>query len=192
MKGEDHAPIVGLNEEEKEYLLQLARETIISIIKENKFPETNPTSERLKRSFGVFVTLHKKGTLRGCIGYIEGFAPLYKSVMENAKSAAFNDPRFPPVEAEEIDDLDIEISVLSPLTRIKNLKDIQVGTHGILLKRHINRGLLLPQVAVEWDWERKTFLQQTCNKAGLPSDAWKDPETEIYIFSAEIFNESEK
>ena len=158
MKGEDHAPIVGLNEEEKVYLLQLARETIISIIEENKFPETNPISERLEEPFGVFVTLHKKGTLRGCIGYIEGFAPLYKAVMENAKSAAFKDPRFPPVEADEIDDLDIEISVLSPITRIKNVKNIIVGTHGIILKRHLNRGLLLPQVAVEWGWDRKTFI----------------------------------
>jgi len=185
-------PIVGLNKDEKIYLLELARNTISELISHHKFPVTTPVSDKVKEDFGVFVTLHKNGQLRGCIGYIEGIKPLYKAVMEMAESAAFRDPRFPAVRREEVDDLEIEISVLSPVVKIEDVKQIEVGKHGIIIQRGpYQRGLLLPQVATEWGWNREEFLTQTCYKAGLPGDAWKDKETEISIFSAEIFNEKE-
>jgi len=184
-------PIVGLNKEEKIYLLKLARETIETQLKYHRNPETTPISEKVKEKFGVFVTLHKFGELRGCIGYVEGIKPLYLAVMDMARAAAFEDPRFPPVEMSEVKDLDIEISVLSPLKKIQDISEIEIGKHGLIMERGFHRGLLLPQVATEWGWNREEFLRQTCIKAGLPPDAWKDPETTIYIFSAEIFSEKE-
>lgn len=191
MKDKSKEPIVGLNSEEKVYLLELARNTIENLITNETYPKTEPISDKIKQNFGVFVTLHKMGQLRGCIGYIEGFKPLYEAVMDMAKSAAFNDPRFPPVKAEEVDALEIEISVLSPLKKIDNIEEIQVGKHGIIIQQGFHRGLLLPQVATEWNWDRDEFLSQTCHKAGLPSEAWKESNTEIQIFSAEIFSEKE-
>lgn len=184
-------PIVGLNNNEKIYLLKLARETIEWQLKYHEFPKTEPISEKVKQKFGVFVTLHKHGQLRGCIGYVEGLKPLYLAVMDMAKAAAFEDPRFPPVEPTEVKDLDIEISVLSPLKKISDINQIEIGKHGLIIQRGWQRGLLLPQVATEWGWNREQFLQQTCIKAGLPPEAWKEPGTEIYIFSAEIFSEKE-
>jgi len=191
MKASDKEPIVGLNHDEKIYLLSLARTTISHYLETQKLPSTLPVSDKLREKFGVFVTLHKNGQLRGCIGYIEGIAPLYQAVMEMAKSAAFNDPRFNPVVKKEIPDLEIEISVLSPLKKVKDVKEIQVGKHGIIIQQGFQRGLLLPQVATEWGWNREEFLEQTCHKAGLPADAWKDTSSEIYIFSAEIFSEKD-
>ncbi|GAB4379986.1 MAG: AmmeMemoRadiSam system protein A [Calditrichia bacterium] len=184
-------PVVGLNSEEKKYLLKLARETIITLLEKDEFPQTRPISEKVKEKFGAFVTLHKDGRLRGCIGYIEGVKPLYQTIMEMAKSAAFNDPRFPPVKKNEVKHLEIEISVLSPIKQIDNPEIIEVGKHGLIIQRGYYRGLLLPQVATEWGWDREEFLQQTCFKAGLPGDAWKDPDTKIFIFTAEIFSEKE-
>jgi AmmeMemoRadiSam system protein A len=125
--------------------------------------------------------------LRGCIGLIEAVKPLGETIQEMALSAAFCDPRFPPLTAQEFKDLDIEISVLTPLRRIKNVEEIQVGVHGLYLRNGSCRGLLLPQVATQYNWDRDTFLQQTCCKACLPPMAWKDPQTEIYVFSADIF-----
>lgn len=191
MIDKEGGPIVGLNQQEKVYLLELARKTIQNLVEKGDFPETKPISEKVQQNFGVFVTLNKNGHLRGCIGFIEGVKPLYKVIMEMAKSAAFNDPRFPPVKAEEVSSLEIEISVLSPLKKIKDVKEIEVGKHGIIIQRGFYRGLLLPQVATEWGWNREEFLAQTCHKAGLPTDAWKDPDTEIQIFSAEIFSEKD-
>ncbi len=184
-------PVVGLNDEEKVYLLQLARETIATYLESGALPKTQPVSARVNEKFGVFVTLHQKGQLRGCIGYIEGIHPLYEAVMEMARAAAFNDFRFHPVSKEEVPGLEIEISVLSPLKEITDIDEIKVGKHGLIVQRGHSRGLLLPQVATEWNWNRDEFLSQTCQKAGLPPDAWKDSDTIIYIFSAEIFNESD-
>lgn len=191
MNANDAQPIVGLNHDEKVYLLSLARKTISYYLETKKLPTTTPVSEKVKEKFGVFVTLHKHGQLRGCIGYVEGISPLYQAVMEMAKSAAFSDPRFPPVQKNEVPELAIEISVLSPLKKIKDVQEIQVGKHGIIIQQGFHRGLLLPQVATEWGWNREEFLQQTCHKAGLPPEAWKDPSSDIYIFSAEIFNEKD-
>jgi len=178
-----------LTKEEKTFLLNLARETITNSLK-NK-PETSAPdfSEILAKELGVFVTLTIDGDLRGCIGYVEGVAPLQQAVSEMALSAAFNDPRFPPVKTDEIADIAIEISVLSPLHTISDISEIEVGRHGIIIEQGIYKGLLLPQVAVSYNWDRDTFLRQTCYKAGLPEDAWKDPATAIQIFSAEIFAE---
>jgi AmmeMemoRadiSam system protein A len=133
------------------------------------------------------VTLHKQGRLRGCIGQIHARQPLVRTVAEMAVAAAFEDPRFPPLRREELRDIDIEISVLTPLRRITDVGEIQVGTHGIYLRRGAYSGLLLPQVATEWGWDRNTFLEHTCEKAHLPKDAWKDKKAEIYIFSADVF-----
>jgi len=191
MKLSEDQPVVGLDKKEKIYLLKLARETIIHLLKYGEYPDTTPVSEKVQQKFGVFVTLHKDGQLRGCIGYVEGIKPLYEAVMEMAKSAAFRDPRFPAVSMDEVPDLEIEISVLSPLKKIKSIEEIKVGEHGLIIQRGFERGLLLPQVATQYGWNREQFLEQTCYKAGLPGDAWKDPETEIYIFTAEIFDEKE-
>jgi AmmeMemoRadiSam system protein A len=183
--------IIGLSKEEKIYLLKLARSTISHYLQTAKLPESSPQSEKLKEKFGVFVTLHKNEKLRGCIGYIEGIDELHTAIITMAHSAAFRDPRFPPVEDEEIKDLEIEISVLSPLKKIENIDEIKVGQHGLVIRQGISRGLLLPQVAPEWGWDRKEFLEQTCQKAGLPPNAWRDQQTEIFIFSAEIFSEKD-
>ena len=153
-----------------------------------------PALETVPRSLceprGAFVSLHRQGQLRGCIGYLEAVKPLGQTVREMAAAAAFHDPRFRPLGKEELADLEVEISVLSPMRLIKNIDEIQVGTHGLYIVQGPCRGLLLPQVATEYKWDRLTFLQQTCGKAGLPPDAWKDPDTKIYLFTAEIFARS--
>jgi AmmeMemoRadiSam system protein A len=150
-------------------------------------PKFQVKSEKLNELRGAFVTITKKGSLRGCIGHIKGVKPLYKSVEEMAAAAAFQDPRFPPVTKKELKDLDIEISVLTPFEQISDVSEIEVGKHGLYIERGFYSGLLLPQVATEYNWDRDTFLEHTCRKAGLPPDAWKDKETRIYIFSADIF-----
>ena len=140
---------------------------------------------------GAFVSLHKQGGLRGCIGTFIGLRPLVNTVQEMAISASLNDPRFPPVSEDELKEIDIEISVLSPLREIKDLSEIEVGRHGIYITRGYLSGVLLPQVATEYAWDRDTFLQHTCQKAGLPPDAWKQEGTKIEIFSAQVFGEKD-
>jgi AmmeMemoRadiSam system protein A len=127
--------------------------------------------------------------LRGCIGVIEGREPLGESIARCAASAALEDPRFSPVQPEEIQDLDIEVSLLSPLERIQP-ENIEIGKHGLLVEQGFHRGLLLPQVAVEHHLGHERFLQETCHKAGLTADAWKSPGTRMYAFTCEIFAES--
>jgi len=129
--------------------------------------------------------------LRGCIGNFQPRQPLYKSIAEMAVAAASKDPRFPPLQRVDLASISLEISVLSPLEKIANVEEIEVGRDGIYLEHGYHRGVLLPQVATEYGWDRATFLEQTCHKAGLPPDAWQRPETTIYRFSAEIFNEEE-
>ncbi len=182
---------IQLTETEKKELLRIARATIENHITGKKIPEFKPLTEKLKEHYGVFVTLKKKGQLRGCIGYVQGIKPLYQAVSDMTIAASTEDPRFPRVSVDELKDLTIEITVMTPLRKIKNINEIQVGKHGLVIKRGYNQGLLLPQVATEENWDRETFLQHTCWKAGLPQDAWKDKETEIYIFSGTIFKEKE-
>lgn len=179
----------GLSPDEKATLLKLARQTIEARCQGRPAPKPDTTSARLKELRGAFVTLHKNGQLRGCIGHIVAIRPLVESVVEMAEAAALQDPRFPPVRSEEVRDLEIEISALTPMQRISDPKTVEIGRHGLFMKRGGRSGLLLPQVATEQGWDRTEFLENTCRKAGLDRDAWKDPSTEIYIFSADIFRE---
>jgi hypothetical protein len=178
---------LGLNQEEKKTLHHIVRTVVENKAIGKAVPEFKIESSILKENRGAFVTIHKKGQLRGCIGYIEGHGPLHKTIEDMAEAAAFRDPRFSPVRESELPELEFEISVLTPLRKIKDVNEIQVGKHGIYLKKGWYSGLLLPQVATEYGWDRQTFLEHTCQKAGLPSTAWKEKESEIYIFSADIF-----
>jgi AmmeMemoRadiSam system protein B/AmmeMemoRadiSam system protein A len=182
---------VGLTDNDKELLIDIAKKSIEAKLLGMDVPDFESKSEILKKNMGAFVTLKKHGQLRGCIGYIEAIKPLGTTVEEMAQAAAFRDPRFPPVKKGELKDLSIEISALTPLRRIEDVSEIEVGKHGIYIVKGFRKGLLLPQVATEYNWDRLTFLEQTCYKAGLPSGAWKDEETNIYIFSAEVFSEDE-
>ncbi|UCF06791.1 MAG: AmmeMemoRadiSam system protein B [bacterium] len=181
----------GLSEEDKTFLLRLARRVIEAECSGDSVAVETPPSPIMQEKRGGFVTLKKNGQLRGCIGYIEAVKPLVTTIEEMARAAAFRDWRFKPVTADEIDALEIEISILSPIQPIDDPSVIEVGRHGIIITRGTNRGLLLPQVATEWKWDREQFLEQTCAKAGLPADAWKREGTQIEIFSAEIFSERE-
>lgn len=176
-----------LSQADRDLLLKLARSSIKAHFQGEGQPALQDLRPSLREPRGAFVTLHRQGRLRGCIGYIEAVKPLDQTVLEMATAAAFHDPRFSPLREEELADLEIEISVLSPLSLIKNIEEIEVGRHGLLIARDLQRGLLLPQVATERRWSRRTFLEQTCLKAGLPPDAWKEAFTRIYVFTAEIF-----
>lgn len=178
-----------LTKEEQRTLLKLARDTIESWVKERKRPPLPEAKGLLGENCGAFVSIHKKGQLRGCIGNLVGYAPLAETIQEMAIACSTGDPRFHPVTPAELKEIDIEISVLSPLREIKDINEIKVGTHGILISRGMNHGVLLPQVATEYCWNCMTFLQHTCLKAGLPEDAWKDDGTKIEIFSAQVFGE---
>jgi len=188
MKEEKKAGIdLGLSDQEKKTLHHIAKTVIESKARGKSVPEFKVESPMLEENRGAFVTINKKGQLRGCIGYIEGHGSLYKTIEEMAEAAAFRDPRFSPVKEKELPELEIEISVLTPLKKITDVNEIEVGKHGIYIKKGWFSGLLLPQVATEYGWDRQTFLEHTCQKAGLPSSAWREKDTEIYIFSADIF-----
>lgn len=180
-------PAMNLSTADKQLLLQVARDSIAAQLKGKAATPVKASSPVLEELRGAFVSLHRRGQLRGCIGYIEAVKPLLQTVWEMAPAAAFQDPRFRPLQADELADLEIEISVLTPMRLIKNPDEIEVGQHGLYIVKGLNRGLLLPQVATEYHWDRRTFLEHTCNKAGLPPDAWKDPSTQIFVFKAEIF-----
>jgi AmmeMemoRadiSam system protein A len=177
---------------ERQMLLTLARRSIEHYLRDGSRIELPKAEGLLAEPCGAFVTLTRRGTLRGCIGHLVGYAPLVETVREMAIAAATEDPRFRNVRPEELPELDIEISVLSPLRRVKDVAEIEVGTHGILIRQGRQQGVLLPQVATEYGWDRETFLAHTCLKAGLPTEAWKDPATSIEIFSAEVFGEKER
>jgi len=178
---------LGLTDREKQVLHTIARSAIEAGFTGKTLPEPTPLSETLREKRGAFVTLHKGGDLRGCIGYIRAQKPLYQTIQEMARAAAFQDTRFKPVTKDELKDLAIEISVLTPLKKIARIEEIAVGTHGIYIVKDFHSGLLLPQVATENKWDRETFLRHTCTKAGLPDNAWQESDAEIYIFSADIF-----
>ena len=142
---------------------------------------------KLKEKMGAFVCLKTHGQLKGCIGHIKGFLPLDETIKEMARQAAFHDPRFAPLDASEWKATEIEISVLTPMRKIEDIEEIEVGVHGLYIEKGLDTGLLLPQVAVEYGWDRITFLEYACMKAALPKDAWKSKGTSIYIFSADVF-----
>ncbi|MBN1573290.1 MAG: AmmeMemoRadiSam system protein A [Deltaproteobacteria bacterium] len=188
---------ISLTEEEKVKLLRIARESVKNAASGSKKEKadskeasgTKITEENLKMEAGAFVSLHKKGKLRGCIGRFEAEGPLFETVERMARAASISDFRFSKVTPDEVEDLDIEISVLSPLKRIRDVSEIEVGRHGLYIIRGLSRGTLLPQVASERGWDRDTFLEQTCIKAGLDRDAWEDKKTEIYTYEALVFGE---
>jgi AmmeMemoRadiSam system protein A len=169
-------------------LVEIARCSISTAILENRLPDLPPYSSVLSEHRGAFVSLYREGKLRGCVGQVENPGPLAEVVARAAINAALYDSRFPAVGASEIPNLEIEISVLSPLERIE-AEAIIVGQHGLLVVRERDRGILLPQVAVERQWSSQRLLEETCIKAGLGRDAWRDPTTELYGFTAEIFSE---
>jgi AmmeMemoRadiSam system protein A len=179
-----------LNEEQRRQLLRLARTSIESTL-DGRTPEMRAEEfdEDLRRPAGAFVTLRKSGDLRGCIGSIRAIEPLYRAVASSAISAAFRDPRFFPVRKDEIGHLDLEISVMGPIEQVRDVNEIEVGRDGLIISRGRFAGLLLPQVASEYGWDRETFLDQTCLKAGLQPDAWRSPDTRIEKFAAEVFGE---
>lgn len=183
--------VAGLNEDEKKLLLRIARETLENYLNNQTVPDFQIDSAVLKEKRGAFVTLNTTdGQLRGCIGHIEGYKPLWETIREMALAAGLNDPRFPPVSSKELKNIKIEISVLSPLEKITDVSKIVVGKHGIVMRAGFYSGLLLPQVATDYGWNREEFLEHTCRKAGLPKDAWQDPATQIFIFSADVFGEN--
>ncbi|MBI5788213.1 MAG: AmmeMemoRadiSam system protein B [Candidatus Schekmanbacteria bacterium] len=177
----------GLSAADKQLLHQIARTSIEAEVRGEDFPRMEITSPVLQEARGGFVTIKKQGHLRGCIGYIRAFKALHQTIREMAKSAALDDPRFSPVQPDELPSLELEISVLTPLVQIDNIAEISVGKHGLYIQKGMMSGLLLPQVATEYNWDRLTFLAQTCQKAGLPEAAWKDQDTKIFIFSADVF-----
>jgi len=181
-----------LTQEQQRFLLKVARESIETSILDKTFNLPVISDEIFIEKKGAFVTLHKNNMLRGCIGYIKAYKPLLQTIIEMARAAAFEDHRFPPLQFDELSDIRIEISILSDLTPVKNnnLEDIQVGRDGIFLEYGFHSGLLLPQVATENNWNRKTFLEQTCHKAGLYKDSYLNPECRIFRFSADIFSEN--
>jgi len=179
-----------LNDQEQEILLSIARQAIIDQVRTGQY-EVEPREEKsLNFRSGCFVSIKQNGKLRGCIGNFQSELPLFTEVAEMAVSSATKDPRFYPMRDADLDNFRLEISVLSPLEKIEDIEEVVVGKHGIYLEKSFHRGVLLPQVAVEHNWDRKTFLMQTCIKAGLPTDAWRTEDAEIYIFSAQIFAEA--
>ncbi|MFH2035460.1 MAG: AmmeMemoRadiSam system protein B [Candidatus Zixiibacteriota bacterium] len=179
-----------LSESDKKELLQIARSSISEYLQTGHQPDFD-VPDKLKELGAGFVTLEIDNNLRGCIGYTEAFMPLYQTISDCAIKAAVADRRFRPVKADELGNIHIEISVLTPLQKIKDIDEIEVGRDGLMISLNGHRGLLLPQVASEWKWDRITFLQQTCLKAGLPSDAYLEESADIYKFQALIFGEGE-
>jgi len=178
-----------LADAEREELLQIARRAATTWLREGRIPDESPASDKLNAPGAAFVTLTQEGQLRGCIGYTEARAPLYRTVQECAVASATEDPRFLPLSPDEIGSVRIEISVLTPLLPIRP-DAVDVGVHGLMVRRGGRRGLLLPQVPAEYGWDRETFLAQVCIKAGLPLDAWRTG-AELYSFTAEVFAEGE-
>ena len=177
-----------LSESAQSELLRLSRNCLEEFLNQGQKAIKEPDSSELRERSGVFVTLYTLGELRGCIGVAEPASPLFQAAQECALSAARADPRFPPMTAVELPDLQIEISVLSPLETVQEFDSIVVGVDGLLLNHLGRRGLLLPQVAVERGWDREQFLEQLCRKAHLPTTAWKEG-ARIQRFSAFVFSE---
>jgi uncharacterized protein len=175
--------------EERALLVSLAHKSIASVFERRELSLEPPTPHFADRR-GAFSTLYSRGELRGCVGYVLPNYSLYRTVAETARAAAFDDNRFTPVTAEEVPHLEIELSVLSRPQPIA-AEDVEIGRHGLLVSLHGRRGLLLPQVPVEHGWDRITFLEQTCRKAGLPPDAWRAGAI-IEAFTAEVFGEKKE
>jgi AmmeMemoRadiSam system protein A len=180
-----------LTQEQRTQLLRIARQSIEAAL-DGRRAEVDAAvlDETLRRPSGAFVSLHtKEGALRGCIGSIQPVAPLCQAIVSSAVNAAFRDPRFYPLRKDELGNLEIEISVMSPIGPVADVEEIEVGRDGLIISRGSRIGLLLPQVATSYGWDRETFLRQTCVKAGLPPDSWQSDDCRIEKFSAEVFSE---
>ncbi|MCL5071779.1 MAG: AmmeMemoRadiSam system protein A [Actinobacteria bacterium] len=182
---------MSLNDEQKKVLLEIARKTIENAAIGKNPPDFDIDDPVLNIKSGAFVTIHNKKNLRGCIGNIVAQIPLWKTIEKMAIEASMHDPRFPSLSPKELGDIDIEISVLSPFKKITDINEIEVGKHGIFIKQGFYQGLLLPQVATDYGWNRTQFLEYTCQKAGLGRECYKEKNCEIFIFSATIFSEKE-
>ena len=182
---ESFSPMIS--EVDRHLLLQIARDAIVAHVAGGDAPSASGSGV-LDGAGCAFVTIHSHGELRGCIGHVDADEPLGRVVLRCAVAACSADPRFPPVGASELSHLELEISVLGPLEAIALPDDIEIGRHGLVVEMGWHRGLLLPQVASEWNWDRETFVAQTCHKAGLPRDAWKHG-AKMWRFEAEVFAE---
>jgi AmmeMemoRadiSam system protein A len=182
-----------LDANQRRQLLQIARDSIAAVFA-GRAPEVRAEEydEVLQRPAGAFVTLTLEGDLRGCIGSIHPVAPLAQAVSVSALNAAFRDPRFAPLSRAEFARVAIEVSVMGPIETVRKIEEIEPGRDGLIITRGRNSGLLLPQVATEFGWDRETFLRQTCVKAGLAPESWKLPDCRIERFSAEVFGEHER
>lgn len=187
-----------LNKTQQKKILKIGRETILSVLKKKELDQQIISLiKEFPDKSGVFVTLKKKGELRGCIGYVEDYMPLGEAVMNAARAAAFQDNRFESVTMDEMKDIILEISVLTPKKRISAktasdiIKQIKIGEDGLIIDAGYTSGLLLPQVATENDFIAEEFLEHTCIKSGLPKNAWLDPKINIYRFQAQIFCEDD-
>lgn len=178
-----------LNAKDAATLLTIAREAITLRTRKQDYRPAPREEKALNQRSGCFVTIKQDGQLRGCIGSFQSERPLYREVAEMATASCSKDPRFHPMEEGDLDNFSLEISVLSPLGKIDDIEQIEVGTHGIYIEKSFSRGVLLPQVATDHGWDRATFLQQTCLKAGLSTNAWQAADAEIYIFRAQIIQE---
>ncbi|MDP2807272.1 MAG: AmmeMemoRadiSam system protein A [bacterium] len=183
----------GLSTEEKKELFRIAHQSIEAEVKGLPKPKFSPLTPKLAELRGVFVTLKEQGQLRGCIGYIEGIEPLYLAVAEMAVAAATGDPRFPEVTESELPELEYEISALTPKRQIDSPEEFIPGQHGIIVQQGRRSGVFLPQVAVEEGWNREETLNYLCaHKAGLPQGAWRDKETKLFVFEAEVLEEKDE
>ncbi len=180
-----------LSDDQKRRLIEVARQSLHAAVAGGPPPDLGTDDAELLELRGAFVTLKKAGELRGCIGYIEPRVPLIQAVADNAESAALHDPRFTPVTPDELPAIEFEISALTPLVPVHDSEEIEVGRHGLVISQGPNRGLLLPQVPVEWGWDREEFLEHTCLKAGLSPEAWRREDVELLCFEAEVFSEVE-
>jgi uncharacterized protein len=178
-----------LTEADQRLLLRLARGELEATLLSLPEPHLTNVPVSLVQPCGAFVTLRRSGQLRGCVGRVRTFLPLHKTVRDCAVAAALTDPRFPPVRGSELASLTLEVSVLSPLVEARP-EEIELGHHGLLISQGSSRGLLLPQVPIEWNWDRTRFLEQTCIKAGLAPNAWSQG-ARIETFTAQVFSESE-
>lgn len=184
-----HPACGEFTQEERTILLRWAHTSIESALENREISLQAPTPH-LAEPRGAFTTIYIQGQLRGCVGYVLATASVYRTVAETARAAAFEDTRFPPITRDELPDLEVSLSILSPLQPIR-AEDVEVGKHGLLISQHGHRGLLLPQVPVEHGWDRITFLEQTCYKAGLPPDAWQKG-AKIEAFTAEVFGDGDR
>ena len=183
-----------MNDEAKKRLLEIARTSVAAAVMGESLPAFSESDPDLNEKCGAFVTIKNRGRLRGCLGNFTSDEPLYKLVAKMAAASATKDPRFTsdPITPSEMEEIDIEISVLSPLRQVDDPLDFELGKDGVYIQRGAASGCFLPQVAVETGWSKEEFLFHCCQgKAGLPANAWKDPETEVYVFSAEILSEKD-